>query len=81
MFTSQASLSSMLLTHSTTTMLSSTITKYTQQQNLIPQKQNTNEWMYGMMAQFWQTKHSIKIHSVVLKWLFNIISLIKWGIT
>jgi hypothetical protein len=47
MFTSQASLSSMLLTHSTTTMLSSTITKHTQQQNLIPQKQNTNKWMYG----------------------------------
>jgi hypothetical protein len=29
--------------------------------------------MHGMVVQFWQIKHSIKGHLVMLKWLFVII--------
>jgi hypothetical protein len=33
--------------------------------------------MHGMVAQYLQIKHSIKVHSIVLKWSDIVISLIK----
>ncbi len=38
---------------------------------------NTIGWMHGIVAQYWQIKHSIKLHLVMLKWSSIITSLIK----